>query len=227
MISRLPKWVEAGAFLLALIAGSVNAIGLLGFKHQAVSHVSGTATLLGTQWADSPLDALHLLGVMVSFMVGAAVSGFLLNSNALRLGRHYDSLLLIEALLLVATLWSLNEGLLYGHYLASAACGVQNALATTYSGAVVRTTHMTGIVTDLGIMLGQSLQGRGFDRRKALLFMLLIFGFVFGGTLGGLLFGYYQFFALILPVLLCTLLALIYRLYRLQRFRIAKRQRKM
>lgn len=225
MVSRLPKWVEAGAFLLALIAGSVNAVGLLGFKHQAVSHVSGTVTLLGTQWVDSPLDSLHLLGIIISFLVGAAISGVLLNSNSLKLGRHYDSLLLIEALLLVATLWSLNEGLLYGHYLASAACGVQNALATTYSGAVIRTTHMTGIVTDLGIMLGQSLNGRGFDRRKALLFLLLILGFILGGTAGGMLFEHYQFFALILPIGCCLLLALVYRLYRLKRLRSVKRQK--
>ncbi|WP_417595081.1 YoaK family protein [Oceanospirillum sp.] len=217
MISRLPKWVEAGAFVLAFIAGSVNAVGLLGFKHQAVSHVSGTATLLGTLLADSPLDALHLAGVIVSFLLGATLSGLLLNDNSLKLGRHYDSLLLIEALFLLATLWFLNEGQLYGHYLASAACGLQNALATTYSGAVVRTTHMSGIVTDLGIMLGQGLKRRGFDKRKAILFLLLIAGFISGGTAGGLLFEHFHFFALLLPVLLCLILALIYRLYRFKR----------
>lgn len=48
MITKLPRWVEYGAFLLALLAGTVNAIGLLGFQHQAVSHISGTVTLLGT-----------------------------------------------------------------------------------------------------------------------------------------------------------------------------------
>ena len=47
MISRLPSWVEAGAFSLALMAGVVNAVGLLGFSHQAVSHLTGTSTLLG------------------------------------------------------------------------------------------------------------------------------------------------------------------------------------
>jgi len=36
MISKLPRWVEYGALLLAGLAGSVNAIGLLGFQHQAI-----------------------------------------------------------------------------------------------------------------------------------------------------------------------------------------------
>lgn len=48
MITKLPKWVEYGAFVLALSAGIVNGIGLLGFEHQAISHLSGTATLIGT-----------------------------------------------------------------------------------------------------------------------------------------------------------------------------------
>lgn len=217
MIARLPKWVEASAFVLALIAGCVNAVGLMGFKHQAVSHVSGTATLAATQWADAPLDALHLVWVMVSFMLGAAISGVLLNGNTLKLGRHYDSLLLIEALFLTAAMLVLNDGLLYGHYLASAACGLQNALATTYSGAVVRTTHLTGIVTDLGIMLGNALKGKGLDLRKAVLFTLLVLGFLAGGALGGWLFAEYQFYTLWVPAALCLLLALAYRVYRLQR----------
>ena len=54
MISRLPSWVEAGAFSLALMAGVVNAVGLLGFSHQAVSHLTGTSTLLGAALRGGP-----------------------------------------------------------------------------------------------------------------------------------------------------------------------------
>ncbi|MEP2602113.1 MAG: DUF1275 family protein, partial [Paraglaciecola sp.] len=62
MISKLPKWVEVGAFVLALVAGFVNAIGLLSFEHQSVSHVSGTVTFLGTSlFNGSLLQVFHLL----------------------------------------------------------------------------------------------------------------------------------------------------------------------
>ena len=47
LLTRLPPWVEVGAFLLAFLAGSVNAVGLLGFSHQSVSHLTGTSSLLG------------------------------------------------------------------------------------------------------------------------------------------------------------------------------------
>ncbi|WP_156312572.1 DUF1275 family protein [Marinagarivorans algicola] len=60
--------------------------------------------------------------------------------------------------------------------MASSACGLQNALITIYSGAVIRTTHTTGIFTDLGIMLGSKLRGEPFDKRKALLFLVIICG---------------------------------------------------
>jgi hypothetical protein len=56
---------------------------------------------------------------------------------------------------------------LNGRYLSSAACGLQNALATTDCGAIVRTAHVTGIFTDLGIMMGTKFRGEGFDNRKA------------------------------------------------------------
>jgi len=214
VISKLPKWVEIGAFILALVAGCVNAVGLLSFEHQAVSHLSGTATLLGADLMHgNSLDALHLLGVLLSFLVGSGIAGFLLHSSALKLGRHYDTALLIEAGLLLGALWLLFNGSGYGHFLASAACGLQNALATTYSGAIVRTTHVTGIFTDLGIMFGRVLRGEALDKRKAKLFGLIIIGFIFGGLAGAWLFAKMTFAALYVPSAICILLALTYRVY--------------
>ncbi len=219
MPARLPHWVEIGALFLALVAGYVNAIGLLSFEHQSVSHLSGTATLLGAGLLDRGwLSAVHLLGVLVSFLIGAALAGALLNASTLKLGRHYDTALTIEAALLIVAQLLLNEGLFYAHFLASAACGLQNALATRYSGAVVRTTHLTGIVTDLGIMLGAKCRGEPIDGRKLQLFLVIIGGFIAGGTGGALAFSDYEQLALVLPAAVCLLMALAYhRFVRRQR----------
>lgn len=212
MISQLPRWVEYGAFVLALIAGCVNAIGLIGFQHQSISHLSGTATLIGTEMMAGSFEAsAHLLGVVLSFLIGAAVSGAVLSANSLKLGRHYDWLLVIEALLLFVSIYFLGDGLSFGHYTASAACGLQNALATTYSGAIVRTTHVTGIVTDLGIMIGAWFRGKALDRRKSILFLLIVSGFILGGAAGASLYGALGFMALSIPASLCLVLALSYR----------------
>lgn len=213
MLSKLPPWVEYGAFALAMLAGIVNAVGLLGFQHQAISHLSGTATLLGVELLSSPGHVLHLLGVIFSFILGAGLSGALIPGTTLQLGRHYELLLVIEGALLLLALLLLEEGQLAGHYAASAACGLQNALVTTYSGAVVRTTHLTGIFTDLGLMIGAACRGKPLDRRKALLFIVIIGGFVTGGVIGGALFSELAFMTLLVPAVMCAALALLYRFY--------------
>ncbi|GAA3941411.1 YoaK family protein [Litoribacillus peritrichatus] len=214
MISKLPRWLELGAFILAAIAGCVNAVGLLGFEHQSVSHLSGTASLLGASMFNASwVSVFHFAGILLSFFVGAALSGLLLHGSALKLGRHYDTALLIESVLLLSACYALTKGQFYGHYLASAACGLQNSMATTYSGAVVRTTHVTGLFTDLGIMLGASLRGEAFDKRKAVLFLIIIIGFILGGTLGAFLFKAVSFLALIVPAGACVVLAVAYRVY--------------
>ncbi len=153
MISRLPRWVEYGAFLLALLAGCVNAVGLLGFQHQAITHLSGTVTQLGNSLLTGVDSTIHLLFIVFSFLIGSAFSGFFIESSAIKLGRCYGVALCIEGSLLLLSLGFLVQGNVYGQYLAPAACGLQNAMITTFSGAVVRTTHMTGIITDLGIMI--------------------------------------------------------------------------
>jgi len=214
LISHLPKWVEVGAFILALIAGCVNAIGLLGFEHQSVSHLSGTATLLGTAILDQTADNIfNLLGVLISFLVGASIAGFLLHGSMLRLGRHYDTALILESILLLVSTWFLISGSFYGHFFASAACGLQNALATTYSGAIIRTTHVTGLFTDLGIMIGSFFRGEPLDKRKAKLFMFIIIGFICGGLLGAFLYIKYKFMALAIPASICLIMAVVYRIY--------------
>lgn len=214
MISKLPRWVEYGSFLLALIAGLVNSIGLLGFKHQSISHLSGTATLIGTGIINSNfVDIFHLTFVVLSFLVGSVISGYFLHSGSLKLGNNYSGLLSLEALLLFGSIYFLSKDSVNGHYLASAACGLQNALATKYSGAIIRTTHVTGIFTDIGIMVGAKLRGKQFDQRKALLFLLIIIGFIVGGTLGAYLFSMLKFNALVIPASICLLLALSYSIY--------------
>ncbi|MDO6446850.1 YoaK family protein [Colwellia sp. 1_MG-2023] len=214
MISKLPKWVESGAFILSFVAGYINSIGLLGFEHKAVSHLSGTATLLGINLINDTLaSTFHILLILLSFLVGATLSGFLIRSSALKLGRHYDTALFLEAVLILISIPLLSKNNFIGHYVISAACGLQNALATSYSGAIIRTTHLTGIFTDLGILIGAKLRGEVFDKRKFFLFLLIISGFIFGGSSGAYFYYQFQFLSLFLPTLICVFIAFSYRIY--------------
>ena len=214
MINKLPRWVEIGGFFLAFCAGSINAIGLLGFKHQAVSHLTGTSTFLALEIAHTnTAEIVHLLFVMASFVAGAAFSGLLIGNTALKLGRRYSLALVIESALLLVSMWYLNHNSLNGHFFASAACGLQNAMTSTYSGAVVRTTHVSGLFTDLGVILGLKLRGIAIDRRRVILYLVLITGFIAGGIVGAIGFDQLRFSAMLIPATLAALLALSYGVY--------------
>lgn len=215
MFTKLPRWVEVGGFWLAAVAGAVNAIGLLGFKHEAVSHLTGSSTLLSLSLVNlDAAESWHLFFILVSFLLGAALSGVIIDNAVLRLGRRYSLALVIEAGLLLLAMLSLGRGSTTGHFLASAACGLQNGMVSTFSGAVIRTTHVSGLFTDLGTMLGARLRGHPLDSRKALLFSLLISGFILGGCVGAYGFQHFQFTSLVIPAAGALSLAAVYWIYR-------------
>lgn len=214
MFTKLPKWVEYGAFTLALIAGFVNAIGLLGFEHQAISHLSGSITQIGVSVIDRPIESVFLISLVGSFVIGSTISGVLISGESLKLGRHYDLVLLLEGILLLIATSLLYEHISWGLCLASMACGLQNALVTTYSGAVIRTTHLTGIFTDLGLMLASKIKGHEVNTRKFVMFSVIICGFLVGGVLGYFAFQRFNVSALAVPAIFCLLLSLMYRIYR-------------
>jgi uncharacterized membrane protein YoaK (UPF0700 family) len=115
--------------------------------------------------------------------------------------------------MILLAMLALKKGSNAGHYLASAACGLQNAMTSTFSGAVVRTTHVTGIFTDLGIALGLMLRGKRPDKRRTLLYLTLIVGFLSGGIIGSLMFSAYGFDAMLFPATVCVTAAAAYAVF--------------
>ena len=212
---QLPRWVWIGAGVLAGVAGMVNAIGFLGFEHQAITHLTGTTTLLGAAVARGDQEAAaRLAGAALAFVAGAVFGGLLIQDSTVRLGRRYGVALACESLLLLAALPLFTRQQLGGPLLAAAACGLQNALATTYSGAVVRTTHVSGMFTDLGIGIGHALRGLPLPKRRLLLCTLVICAFFAGSVIGALLFGRIGYRALLLPAALTGTSGIGYALYR-------------
>jgi uncharacterized membrane protein YoaK (UPF0700 family) len=185
----MPAWIGWGAGLLAWNAGLINAVGLLSFSHEAISHISGVTTQTGLALSRGDLPgAAHLSAVIASFLAGAVASGTIIGDSTLRLGRRYGIALGVESALLFLAMLSLRHDGRYGQYLASAACGLQNALATTYSGSVVRTTHVTGIVTDLGISIGRRLRGEAVPANQQTLLAIIFGGYLLGGVTGSLIY---------------------------------------
>lgn len=174
----------AGGVALSGVAGFVNVV-LLTEDRIGVTHVTGTVSRLS---ADLPRgdawDALSVLPIIGAFMLGAVVSGAAVGEPGLRLGRTYGVVMLLEAALLAvaAALSATHVGVAAA--LAAGAAGMQNGMASSYGSLIVRTTHVTGVVTDLGFLVGSYLRTRRVQSWKFLLLSGLLGGFVAGGVLG-------------------------------------------
>ncbi|MDB6004343.1 MAG: hypothetical protein JWR15_1330 [Prosthecobacter sp.] len=214
MISKLPRWVWSGAWALAFVAGMVNVVGLLGFEKQAVTHLSGVTTMIGAAVGEGNGAAfIHYLALLLSFVGGTVLSALIVQDSTLRLGRRYGWALMIESLLLCASVPLLGRHQHAGMCVAACACGLQNAMASTYSGSVVRTTHVSGMFTDLGIFLGHYLRGIPVDGRRLRLCVVIISAFATGGVAGTLAFHHLGYSTLFIPAALTGLASLAHALY--------------
>jgi len=192
---------------LAFVAGAVNAAGLLAVG-EYTSHMTGVVSGMADNLALGRLDlVLAGLEAFIAFVMGAAVSAMLINWSRRRNSRREYALpLLLEAVLLLvfglmgaqlnltmAAEMSLTIGLL------CFVMGLQNAIITKVSNAEIRTTHVTGLATDLGIELGKLMywnrqaQQPGQDkvqsnRERLRLHSGLIAAFFIGGLVGALAF---------------------------------------
>lgn len=180
-------WVFAGGAALTGVAGYVNTI-LLSLYHVPVSHMSGAVSMFGHDLENGDTDHLaRITGMVIGFLVGAVVSGVVIGGSALKPGRRYGVALMIEGALLGLATWLVIRGDLSGLTVAATACGLQNGMASSYLGLILRTTHITGIVTDIGVLIGHWLRRRPVEPWKLLLLTMLFCGFAGGGVLGALL----------------------------------------
>lgn len=214
-LRRLPRWAWYGTGVLAFIAGLVNAAGYLGFRHQSLSNMTGNDSLLGLALGQGEGDeALHWALTIMAFVAGAVLSGIIVQKSTLKLGRRYGVALVLESMLLFASVPLLDASSSIGLYLASMAVGLQNGMVTTYSGTLIRTTHVTGFFTDLGVYIGHYLRGLPVDTLRMRVTILVAGSFMLGSAGGAVLFPFMGERTLLIPAALTGVCGLGYGLYR-------------
>ena len=222
VLRQLPGWAWIGGGVLAFIAGIVNAAGYMGFRHQSITNLTGSTSLLGVAMGTgNSSEAWHWVLSIGAFVIGAICSGLIVQQRTLKLGRRYGAALVLESLLLFAAVPLLDAGNPIGLYLAAMGAGLQNGMASTYSGMVFRTTHVSGMFTDLGIYIGQRLRGLEVDTLRIRVCVLVVTTFTLGSAVGAVLFRVLQERTLLIPAALTGLSGIGYTLYRQYRLRIA------
>lgn len=213
---------------LAFIAGATNAGAFLAVGLYT-SHMTGLVSSLADHLALAQTTlALHALGAVMSFLLGAIGSSFMINFARRRgLRSRFALPLMLEALLLlvfglVGSTLTRVPGLFVPMtvMLLCFTMGLQNAVITKVSGAVVRTTHLTGIITDLGIELGRLLYwNRGSsvaegdrvvaDRARLKVLALLCAAFLLGGIGGALGFKHFGYGTTVPLALILVMLSIV------------------
>jgi uncharacterized membrane protein YoaK (UPF0700 family) len=173
-LRHLVSWV-----MLAAAAGAVNTGAFMACE-RFVAHVTGTVMRLGLEEQTTLLIDYGLL--LLCFVLGAMASVLAIDRRYYRGMRplHEVPLVVVAVLLVVVSLLGVRG--VFGAFggegqsadtwvflsLLAFAMGLQNAAVATSTGTLVRTTHLTGPTTDLGVQLASAMCVQGEARRSAL-----------------------------------------------------------
>ena len=189
------------AVVLSFVAGMVNVTGFL-FVGKLTTNVTGHFAyfIYDVSVAEFWKGLIYFLYIF-AFLLGSFTSGLLIeNANYHRTQNKYLKPTLLEcfALLLVMGLHFFFPEAIPTDVTACIllfAMGLQNSFVTKISNSVVRTTHLTGLFTDLGIELAQRLylnrnhyENQHIQLRNTIRLRLFIIAFFF---LGGFSAGYF------------------------------------
>ncbi|MBN3859623.1 MAG: DUF1275 domain-containing protein [Neisseriaceae bacterium] len=238
------RWLRWLGYFMAFCAGTINTVGFFSFN-KYTSHMSGE---LASMSNDIFLGNWHLALMtflcVLAFILGSAHSSWtIIWTKKHRYHSSYALSMWIEAIYLIIF------GLIgYELYISSTLTsilivlmcfimGMHNAVLTILSKGVIRTTHMTGHVTDVGIELSKLIYNLGFKKDdkervainmpKMKLLMGIIVSFVVGGVIGA--WGFFELgYKIVLPIALFLLILgstsinydvkLRYRLYRYKQY---------
>lgn len=207
--------------LLSFQAGLLNIGGLLA-GHQYVSHVTGFASTFGVAVSQLQLHhALLVAGVPLVFLLGAMVSGYFVDVRIkLNKAPKYYITFAMMFLLNLSVLVGGVAGFLgeFGDDQSQSSyqlliilcfiCGMQNATVSIVSKSVVRTTHLTGITTDLGLGLVRMFYARAIqinhaeEKRDNLMRLGIILCFILGSAFGAIIFSQIGFWGFSIPTLI-------------------------
>lgn len=201
--------------LLSFVAGMVNVAGFLATQRLTTNVTGHFAFLMDEVYNLHWQNAFVYLLFVLFFLLGAFASSVMMEFMAQRNSKStYVLPVIVESTILLVvslsgTLW-VSSHLNAMAFALLFAMGLQNALVTKISNSVVRTTHLTGLFTDLGIELSQLFFYHLPGQRKQLLGsiglrMAIITSFFVGGVLGAILYGQVGLLALSLAAALLLL----------------------
>lgn len=203
------------ASILSAVAGIVNITGVLSLGTLTTNVTGHFAYFSEELFLKEYGTAVTFLFYILFFLFGAFISSFIMEWASRY--RHMPSYVIpisVEIVCITAVVFSdllREEGFpqqaIIFSFVLLFAMGLQNALVTKVSQSVVRTTHLTGLFTDLGIELSQlpfyKERQQQIRLKRSIYLKLSIIGcFFLGGILGGFAYQYMGLRTLLIPAAL-------------------------
>lgn len=145
--------------------------------NQPVSHVTGTASQLARALFEREAFLVgRLLSVLACFLLGSVLAGVLFHHRVFMPKKRYGALMVLGGMIIFLFK---NTELLF--YFLCFFMGLQNAMFLGYRGHLIRSTHLTGYLSDIGFEIGCLLAGKTKYRWKIGFYLLSIVFFILGG----------------------------------------------
>ena len=194
-INQSTLWVYTTAFIMSFNGGYINSICLVSTLKNAVGYVTGNLTLAGDSFEKSNyILFFHVLFLVLCFLGGSIVSGLIVKGQNLEKDNRYNISLLLQIIFIFISIIMLFFGYKSSSYLLAITMGMQNAMTTHYGTALIRTTHMTGTTTDLGILIARYIKGYSIEYWKLILYITLI--------MGAIIYSWINVFALFISIII-------------------------
>lgn len=207
------------ASLLSFVAGVVNVAGFMSVQKLTTNVTGHFAFFVDEVFKQNFVEGLNYFLYILFFFLGSFFSSFSIELTSKINDRLiYRIPVVAESLILISVAMFGQELILKAPnilaYSLLFAMGLQNSLVTTISNATVRTTHLTGLFTDLGIELSQLFFYKLKEQKDKLyssikLRLTIISFFFLGGLLGGIFYSTINLYVLVFASLL-LLIGLIY-----------------
>eukprot|EP01134_Creolimax_fragrantissima_P008457 CFRG8457T1 len=208
------RYIIFGGSALAFNTGFVNVVFLLSLFKTSIAYITGGIAYSAISVAQGNwIIFIELAGIWFSFFLGGLLSGILVRKEQFKIGHAYGRVLLCVSILLFGSAIGIEkQAKLVAWYTAATAMGMQNAMATTFTGAVIRTTHFTGLTTDLSVLLAHVLtrRARKNDYWRFMLYIPQLGSFFSGNVVGYFCYQWIQEYTLFIPAALTGVLGLIY-----------------
>ena len=179
---RFKIWIA----FLTFLSGFIN-VGAIRSFSLPVSHHTGNVSHLALSIAHKNIPEVFIIcSAILAFFAGAFFSGLLFHQRKFGLKKRYGILLMGLAMIFLSLALFKTPQILKVSALSFAA-GVQNAMFIFYGDILVRTTHITGYLTDAAFALAMCLRGKKDKFRFFLFYSLNILFFLAGGITAGLI----------------------------------------